>query len=104
LQVDTRTGRSTLAVIDTNQVIGWREGKLLFSGQTMEEIAASLGRWYDIRFVFADPAISRCRYYLNFENTIPLAQLLAVLKQTTDLDFRQDDIHHTVTISGTACQ
>jgi ferric-dicitrate binding protein FerR (iron transport regulator) len=104
LQVDTRTGRSTLAVIDTNQVIGWREGKLLFSGQTMEEIAASLGRWYDIRFVFADPAISRCRYYLNFENTIPLAQLLAVLKQTTDLDFRQDDIHHTVTISGAACQ
>ena len=104
LQVDTRTGKSTLAVIDTSQVMGWRNGKLQFSGQTLEEIAASLGRWYNIRFIFANPAIGSCRYYLNFENTIPLQQLLAALKETTDLDFREDKPNHTVTISGAACQ
>ena len=104
LQVDTRTGKSTMAVIDTSQVMGWRNGKLQFSGQTLEEIAASLGRWYNVRFIFSNPAIGSCRYYLNFENTIPLQQLLAALKETTDLDFREDDASHTVTISGAACQ
>jgi ferric-dicitrate binding protein FerR (iron transport regulator) len=104
LRVDTRNGRSTRSMIDTNQVMGWREGKLQFPGQTMEEIAASLGRWYDVRFVFANPAINRCRYYLNFENTISLQQMLEALKVATDLDFREDDTNHTVTISGTGCK
>lgn len=104
LQLNTRTGKSTLAVIDTSQVMGWRNGKLQFSGQTLEEVAASLGRWYNVRFIFANPAIGNCRYYLNFENTISLQQLLAALKEATDLDFREDDTNHTVAISGAACQ
>jgi transmembrane sensor len=104
LQIDTRTGRSAVATIDTNQVMGWREGKLLFPGETMEEIAASLGRWYNVRFLFANPLIGRCRYYLNFENTITLQQLLAALKEATDLHFREDPANHTVTIAGPACQ
>jgi transmembrane sensor len=103
LQVDARTGRSITVTIDTSQIVGWRRGKLQFAGQTMEEITASLARWYNIQFVFADPAIRRCRYYLNFENTIPLQQMLAVLKEATDLDFREDATRHTVTISGKAC-
>ena len=103
LQVDIRTGKSATLTIDTSQVAGWREGKLQFSGQTMEEITASLGRWYNIRFIFANPAISRCRYYLNFENTISLQQLLAALKETTDLNFQDDVARHTVTISGNSC-
>ena len=103
LQKDARTGISTTVSIDTSQILGWRQGKLQFSGQTMEEIAASLARWYNIQFVFANPAISRCRYYLNFDNTIPLQQMLAVLKETTDLSFQEDATHHTVTISGNGC-
>lgn len=103
LQVDARTGKSSTVPIDTSQVVGWRQGRLQFSGQTMEEITASLARWYNIQFVFADPAISRCRYYLNFDNTISLQQLLAVLKETTDLSFQDDVARHTVTISGKAC-
>ncbi|HVU93706.1 MAG TPA: FecR domain-containing protein [Puia sp.] len=103
LRVDTRTGNATTVTIDTSQVLGWRQGRLQYSAQTMEEIAASLGRWYNIRFVFANPAIGRCRYYLNFENTISLQQLLATLKETTDLNFQDDVARHTVTISGNGC-
>lgn len=103
LQVDTRTGNSTTVTIDTSQLVGWRQGRLQFSGQTMEEITASLARWYNIRFLFANPAIGRCRYYLNFENSISLQQMLAALKETTDLNFEEDVTRHTVTISGKAC-
>lgn len=104
LQVDTRTGKIQNVVIDTNTVAGWQQGKLEFAGQTMEEIAASLGRWYNITFTFADPSMSHCRYYLNFDNTISLKQLLAALKEATDMNFQLDEARHTVTISGKACQ
>jgi transmembrane sensor len=87
LQLDTRTGRSAVAMVDTNQ-----------------EIASSLGRWYNVRFVFANPLIRRCRYYLNFDNSISLQQLLAALRETTDLNFQVDDANHTVTVSGSGCQ
>jgi len=103
LQVDAGTGISTTVSVDTSQVLGWRQGKLQFSGQTMEEIAASLGRWYNVQFSFTNPTISRCRYYLNFENTISLQQMLTALKETTDLSFQEDAAHHTVTISGNGC-
>jgi len=104
LQVNTRTGKIRNVVIDTNSIAGWQQGKLEFGGQPMEEVAASLGRWYNIAFTFADPSLSRCRYYLNFENTISLEKLLAVLKEATDMNFQLDEARHTVTISGKACQ
>ena len=103
VQVDARTGSFKTVTIDTSQVLGWRQGKLQYTGQTMEEIAASLGRWYNIPFVPANPAIGRCRYYLNFDNTISLQQLLAALKEATELNFQEDTIHHTITISGKGC-
>jgi len=103
VQVDARTGSFKTVTIDTSQVLGWRQGKLQYTGQTMEEIAASLGRWYNIPFVLSDPAIGRCRYYLNFDNTISLQQLLAALKEATELNFQEDTIHHTITISGKGC-
>jgi ferric-dicitrate binding protein FerR (iron transport regulator) len=103
LRVDRQSGRSTTVSVDTSQVVAWQRGKLQYSGQTMEEITASLGRWYNIQFVFANPAISHCRYYLNFENTISLQQMLVALKETTDLNFQEDLARHTVTLSGKAC-
>jgi len=103
LKADARTGKSTTVTIDTTEIVGWRQGRLQFSGQTMEEIAASLGRWYNVQFVFAKPSMGHCRYYLNFENTISLQQMLTALKETTDLNFQQDTTRHTITISGKAC-
>jgi transmembrane sensor len=103
LRVDARSGNSTTVTIDTTAVLGWRWGKLQFPGQTMEEIAASLSRWYNIHFTFADPSIGRCRYYLNFENTISLQQMLKALRETTDLNFQEDVARHTVVISGIGC-
>jgi len=104
LQVDTRTGQAHTITVDTNMVVSWQQGKLQFAGQTMEEIAASLGRWYNVQFTFADPAIGHCRYYLNFENTISLEKLLAILKETTDLSYQFDEDRRKVTLSGNACQ
>jgi len=103
LQHDIRTGKTQTITIDTNQVAGWQQGRLQFSGQSMEEIAASLGRWYNVQFIFASPAIRKCRYYLNFENTISLTSLLEILEVSTGKTFRLDKESHTVTIAGGDC-
>lgn len=104
LQLDTRTGQARTISIDTSQVIGWQQGRLQYSGQTMEEIAASLGRWYNIQFVFSNPQTRGCRYYLNFENTISLSDLLKIMGESTGITFQSDEDHHRVIMSGKECQ
>jgi len=104
LQWDNNSSRSQTVSIDTNQVLGWQHGQLLFKGQTMDEIAAALGRWYNIRFIFKDTAMRRCRYYINFKNTIPLKDLLTTMSLVNDMSFTIDDKNHIVTLSGKGCQ
>jgi len=104
LQSNSRTGQARTINIDTNQVVGWQQGRLQFSGQTMEEIAASLGRWYNVQILFSNPATRKCRYYLNFENTISLTNLLTVLGESTGMTFRIDEKDHTVILTGEECR
>jgi ferric-dicitrate binding protein FerR (iron transport regulator) len=104
LQWDHQTGQSQTISVDTNQVLGWQQGQLIFKGQTMEEIAAGLGRWYNVRFEFKDTAMRRCRFYINFKNTIPLKDLLTTLSYANGMSFTIDDKNHIVTLSGKGCQ
>jgi len=104
LQWDNNSSRSQTVSIDTNQVLGWQHGQLLFKGQAMDEIAAALGRWYNIRFIFKDTAMRRCRYYINFKNTTPLKDLLTTMSLVNDMSFTIDDKNHIVTLSGKGCQ
>lgn len=104
LQWDNHNRTSQTISADTNQVLGWQQGQLIFKGQTMEEIAAGLGRWYNVRFIFKDTAMRRCRYYVNFKNTIPLKDLLTTLSLVNGMSFAIEDKNHTVTLSGKGCQ
>jgi len=104
LQWDNHSRTSQTLSVDTNQVLGWQQGQLLFKGQTMEEIAAALGRWYNVRLIFRDTTMRHCRYYINFKNTIPLKDLLTTMSLLNGMSFTIDDKNHLVTLSGKGCQ
>lgn len=104
LQWDNTRSQSHTVSIDTNQVLGWQRGQLLFQGQPLDEITASLGRWYNVHFAFKEPAMRQCRYYLNFKNTIGLKELLTTLSVVNDMHFAIDEQNHIVTLSGKGCQ
>lgn len=98
--------RSTKTVhtkpIDTTAVVAWKTGRLQFQGQPLREIVQTLERWYGLRFEFANPGLGQCRYYMGFDNTMPLKDLLALLAEITGMDFEVDK--QTIIISGKSCQ
>jgi len=104
LQWDNQRNQSQTVSADTSQVLGWQQGKLLFQGKTMEEITASLGRWYNVRFIFKEPTMRRCRYYLNFENSVPLKEILTSISALNGMSFTIDTKNNIVTLSGKGCQ
>lgn len=48
--------------VDVNNVIAWKDGLYIFRGQTLEEVAKVLKRWYDIDFVFDNALVRETEY------------------------------------------
>lgn len=103
LQWDNHDRTSRTLSVDTNQVTAWQQGKLKYLGQNMEEVAASLGRWYNIRFEFKDSAVRKCRLYANFDTTQPLKAVLDAISLVIDMQFTIDRKKGLVTLTGKGC-
>ena len=79
---------------DTTAHLGWTGGRLVFRDATVAEVAAQLGRWYDVRVEVA-PAVAGRRVTVN----MPAGSLTAVLRAVTvplDTRFAYDREGRTV--------
>jgi transmembrane sensor len=104
LQWDDRTRRSGTVSVDTANTLAWQHGKWQFAGDDLQTIAGSLGRWYDMKFLFKDTALRNCKMYASFDNTSPLSQVLTTMSNVIDIRWTIDEQHRTVTLSGKGCQ
>jgi transmembrane sensor len=98
---DRSTKKVNIKSMDTSAVVAWKKGRLQFQGQPLLEIVQTLERWYGVRFRFANPGSGQCRYYLSFDNTMSLTNLLALLTEITRMDFVVEK--QTIIISGKSC-
>ncbi|WCT13400.1 FecR family protein [Mucilaginibacter jinjuensis] len=103
IEYDINTGKSRLMNVDAASLISWKEGKLQFEDQDMQDISARLGRWYGYTFKFENNQIKNCRYTASFNNRIPLKNLLKVMKEISLVKYRIDTTQKTVTLLGTGC-
>jgi ferric-dicitrate binding protein FerR (iron transport regulator) len=39
---------------DAGSFLAWKDGRLLFAGNTLEQVMRQLARWYDMDYTFAD--------------------------------------------------
>jgi ferric-dicitrate binding protein FerR (iron transport regulator) len=103
LKFDRRNKTRTIAPIDTNNVLAWKNGKLKFNGESFAEIAVVLESWYGIQVEFVDGSVSRCRYYLSVDNTVPIDTLLSIISKVSDIRYVFDKYKTIVNISGQGC-
>lgn len=61
--------------------LAWKENKLIFENETLENIAIMLERWYRIRVEFADEELKNYRFTGTYEKE-RLSVVLDVLKET----------------------
>ncbi|PYF68996.1 FecR family protein [Pedobacter nutrimenti] len=99
LLLDNHTGGIKITQVDPNQVSGWSRGLMEFSGKTLEEISMSLGRWYNVRFIFPDAGLGAARYYLKFNHKLSLNEILAIMTETTGLVFKTDLQHRIIMVT-----
>lgn len=103
LQFDRQQQAATTGLIDTSSVLAWKKGRLQFDGETFASIASTLDRWYNIKIAFSNPSISNCRYYMGFDNSIPLEKMLSTMAEVTETQYSIHKNTNTITFSGKGC-
>jgi len=90
MQVDS----SQMAVYD-----GWKDGVLVFDGNTLGEISRVLERRYNVQIVLNDDQLQNIKYSGSFKNVPDINSVLQIIKQNTPVNYVIEG--HKVTITKT---
>ncbi len=73
--------------VDVDKYISWREGKLIFRDDCMEDVVTRLSRWFNVEIIVNDPEINKYIYKATFRNE-NLIQVLNLLRLSAPIDYR----------------
>ncbi len=65
---------------------GWTEGKLIFKGDSMVEVAERIGQWYDVQVEIRDKELEDYTFRATFTDD-PLEEVLQFLSLTSPIDY-----------------
>ena len=76
-----------LSVTDPSKYSAWTDGKLVFRGDNMSEVAGRIGRWYNVKVIMADKDLEKFSFRATFEDDT-LEEVLRLLSMTSPIDYR----------------
>ncbi len=82
--------------VDVNSHISWKDGVFQFVDISIEELVISLGRWYDVEFVFSRESLKYERFSGAVTKYRNIKYILDIIEETKDLRFEIDKKKITV--------
>lgn len=73
--------------VDVKKYIAWRNGDLIFSDDSMNEVVKRLSRWFNVEISVKDPEINDYIYKATFSDET-LSQVLNMLKISAPIDYQ----------------
>jgi ferric-dicitrate binding protein FerR (iron transport regulator) len=75
--------------IEASQYTSWKEGKLAFRNENMQQVARRLSRWYNAEVVVDDRLLEDYTFHATFVDE-PLDEVLKLLSLTTPLSYQEE--------------
>jgi ferric-dicitrate binding protein FerR (iron transport regulator) len=72
--------------IDVAPIVAWTQDRLIFRGETLDNICVKLNRKYDITFEFENEDVKNLRFTGTLEDET-IEQVLNVIKSISPIDF-----------------
>jgi ferric-dicitrate binding protein FerR (iron transport regulator) len=82
-----QNGNISKSVCDPAKYNAWTEGKLVFRGDPMAEVARRIERWYNVKIVLADPKLEKYSFRATFQDD-SLLEILRFLSMTSPIRYR----------------
>ena len=79
----------TKAEVEASQYSTWKEGKLVFRNENMQQVARRLSRWYNAEVIIDDRMLDTYTFHATFADE-PLDEVLKLLSITTPLSFKEE--------------
>lgn len=73
--------------VDIAEEIAWKEGNFVFSSEKLSEILKTIGRWYDLDFVFLDHELKAETFEAMVPRATAIEDILLVLESTGKVKF-----------------
>ncbi len=80
-------GRIEISATDPSKYQAWTDGKLVFRGDNMEEVAKRIERWYNVKVVLADKDLENYSFRATFEDD-SLEEVLRLIGLTSPIDYK----------------
>lgn len=87
LNIEKRT--FTKEKVLASQYTSWKDGKLVFRNENMQQVARRLSRWYNAEVVVDDRMLEDYTFHATFMEE-PLDEVLKLLSLTTPLSYKED--------------
>ena len=94
---DKKEASAFVRSVNTEVVTGWRKGLFVFEEQNLGQIMATLARWYNFDYEFADNVLSETVFMGSVPRYGDFNEVLEILEKSGGLKFRLEN--HTVIIS-----
>lgn len=73
--------------VDPSKYKGWTDGKLIFRGDDMAEVARRIERWYDVKVEIADHDLVHFSFRATFKDD-SLEDVLKLLSMTSPIEYK----------------
>lgn len=73
--------------VDPSKYRGWTDGKLIFRGDDMAEVARRIERWYDVKVEIADYELVHFSFRATFKDD-SLEDVLKLLSMTSPIEYK----------------
>jgi transmembrane sensor len=80
----------TRSRVDIQDIIAWKDGRLIFNQTPFSDVALALGRWFNADIHLSDQSIANYRYTATFTNE-SLKQVMESLKLTAPINYSSED-------------
>lgn len=75
--------------VEASQYTSWKDGKLVFRNENMQQVARRLSRWYNAEVTVDSRMLDDYTFYATFIDE-PLDEVLKLLSITTPLSFQEE--------------
>lgn len=73
--------------VNVDQFIAWKNGRILFEENTMEEIFNELSRWYNIEIAYANDDIRKLKFSIDMIRYSEFDKILEIIELTKKVKF-----------------
>lgn len=74
--------------VDPSNLVSWKDQVLVFAGESLEDLAIKMERWFNVRIKIEDEGLKSERYNGKFVHNETVYQVLEAIKITTPINYR----------------